>query len=51
MVEIGFDQAKEVQDIFKQNGLTTNTYKDLSGIQRVIIGTLPYWNPHIKTVK
>ena len=41
MVEIGFDQAKEVQDIFKQNGLITKAYTDLSGVQRVIIGTLP----------
>lgn len=41
MVEIGFDQAEAVQEIFKQNGLIPKVYKDLSGVQRVIIGTLP----------
>lgn len=42
MVEIGFDQSDAVQEIFQQNGLTTKAYKDLNGVQRVIIGTLPY---------
>ena len=40
MVEIGYDQADDVTEIFKQNGLITETVIDLSGVQRVIIGTL-----------
>lgn len=40
IVEIGYDQADDVTEIFKQNGLITETVIDLSGVQRVIIGTL-----------
>ena len=42
MVEVGFDQAKSVQELFEKSGLLTEVHKDLSGVQRVIIGTLPY---------
>ena len=42
MVEIGFDQAKAVQELFEKSGLITEVHKDLNGVQRVIIGTLPY---------
>lgn len=42
MVEIGFDQAEEVQELFKREGLVTEAHKDLNGVQRVIVGTLPY---------
>lgn len=42
MVEIGFDQAEAVQELFKKSGLLTEVHKDLNGVQRVIIGTLPY---------
>lgn len=40
IVEIGYDQADDVTEIFKKNGLITETVIDLSGVQRVIIGTL-----------
>ena len=42
MVEIGYNQAEQVIELFKQNGLVTESVKDLNGVQRVIIGTLPY---------
>ncbi len=40
MVEVGFDQAQEVAEIFKNAGLTVSIHNDLNGVQRVIIGTL-----------
>jgi len=42
MVEVGYDIVSEVENLFKAEGLVTTTHKDLNGVQRVIIGTLPY---------
>lgn len=45
MVEIGYDQADEVMELFKRAKLTNIECKcDLNGNQRVIIGTLPLQN-------
>jgi len=35
-VEIGFDQRKEVQKIFEENGFSAKTYKDYAGNDRVV---------------
>lgn len=40
-VEIGYDQADEVKDLFLKSGLSNvGSRKDLGGIERVIFGTL-----------
>lgn len=40
-VEIGYDQAESVSALFKENGFTEiKVYKDFSGNDRVIIGTV-----------
>ncbi len=41
MVEVGYDIVNEVKDLFISAGLTVTSAKDLSGTERVIIGTLP----------
>ena len=40
-VEIGYDQGESVSSLFRQNGfIDVRVYKDFSGNDRVIIGTV-----------
>ncbi len=39
-VEIGYDQAKAVLDIFEQYGVSSKCEQDLTGLDRVIYGTV-----------
>ncbi len=40
IVEVGYDTSSDVQKLFENAGLITKAVKDLSGINRVIFGTL-----------
>lgn len=40
VLEIGFDQGEKVQNLLRSKGMNTSLVKDLSGNDRVIIGTL-----------
>jgi len=35
-VEVGMDQAEQVVNIFRENGLNTSVFKDLAGIDRIV---------------
>jgi len=36
--EVGYNQAEKVKDILEEYGFKTQTYKDLQGIKRVVLG-------------
>lgn len=40
LVEVGFDQAQDVKNIFEQNGFACYTKKDYNNIERIVVGEL-----------
>lgn len=42
LFEVGFDQADDVCEILTKNGFKTKIFKDLSGVQRAVLGTLTH---------
>ena len=42
LVEVGFDQAQDVKNIFEQNGFACYIKKDYNNIERIVVGELKW---------
>lgn len=50
-VECGFNEADDIAEIFSAHGLEINILRDLSGVQRVVFGTLGPCNIDLNVIK